>query len=74
MRKLEDKEYVERIVDESNRRKYILNTTKKGEELADLLINDLREWEEKVGIDKLDEETKDKLRKIARNSEELINE
>lgn len=74
LRKLEDKEYVERVVDENNRRKYILNTTKKGEELADLLSNDLREWEEKVGIDKLDEETKDKLRKIARNSEELINE
>ena len=74
LRKLEDKEYVERIVDESNRRKYILNTTKKGEELADLLSNDLREWEEKVGIDKLDEETKDKLKKIARNSEELIKE
>lgn len=74
LRKLEDKEYVERVVDESNRRKYILNTTKKGEELADLLSNDLREWEEKVGIDKLDEETKDKLRKIARNSEELIKE
>ena len=41
LRKLEDKEYVERMVDENNRRKYILNITKKGEKLAILLENDL---------------------------------
>lgn len=29
LRKLEDKEYVERKIDENNRRKYILKTTKK---------------------------------------------
>ena len=74
LRKLEDKEYVERKIDESNRRKYILNTTKKGEELAILLIKDLEEWEKSVGIDKLDDETKDKLRKIARKSEEILEE
>lgn len=74
LRKLEDKEYVERKTDEANRRKYILNTTKKGEELAISLNNDLKEWEEKVGIDKLDEPTKNKLREIARKSEKVLEE
>ena len=72
LRKLEDKEYVERKVDENNRRKYILKTTEKGEELAILLKNDLEEWEMLVGIDSLDDETKNQLRKIARKSEELL--
>ena len=74
LRKLEDNEYVERIIDKNNRRKYILKTTKKGEELAILLKNDLEEWEKNVGIDKLDDETKDQLRKIARKSEEILKE
>ena len=38
LRKLEDKEYVERIIDENNRRKYILKTTEKG-----LSVNTLQE-------------------------------
>ena len=72
LRKLEDKEYVERIVDENNRRKYILKTTEKGEKLAILLENDLKEWEEQVGIDKLDNKIKDQLREIARKTEEIV--
>ena len=74
LRKLEDKEYVERKIDENNRRKYILNTTDKGEELAILLKKDLESWEKSVGIDKLDDETKNQLRKIARKSEEILEE
>lgn len=74
LRKLEEKEYVERIVDENNRRKYILKTTEEGEKLAILLKKDLDEWESLVGIDQLDENTKDKLRKIARKSEEILKE
>ena len=74
LRKLEDKEYVERIVDENNRRKYILKTTEKGEELAILLKNDLEEWENAVGIDKLDENAKCQLREIARKTEEILEE
>ncbi|WP_458455765.1 MarR family winged helix-turn-helix transcriptional regulator [Methanobrevibacter sp.] len=72
LRKLEDKGYVERKIDDNNRRKYILNTTEKGEELAILLKKDLNKWEELVGIDKLDDTTKDKLREIARKSEEIL--
>ena len=74
LRKLEDKKYVERKIDENNRRKYILNATKKGEELSILLKKELDEWEEKVGIDKLDENAKNQLRQIARKSEEIIEE
>jgi DNA-binding MarR family transcriptional regulator len=74
LRKLEDKGYVERQIDENNRRKYILKTTEKGEELAILLKNDLNEWEKTVGIDKLDDKTKNQLRQIARKSEEILEE
>ena len=74
LKKLEDKEYVKRKIDENNRRKYILNTTKKGEELAILLENDLENWEKSVGIDRLDEKTKNQLRQIARKSEEILKE
>lgn len=74
LRKLEDKGYVERIIDDNNRRKYILKTTKKGEELAILLKKDLEEWEESVGIDKLNDETKNQLRQIARKTEEILKE
>ncbi len=74
LRKLEEKEYVERKIDENNRRKYILKTTRKGEELAILLTEDLEKWERTVGIDKLDEKTKNQLREIARKSEEILND
>ncbi len=72
LRKLEDKKYVERIIDENNRRKYILNITEKGEKLAILLEDDLKKWEKQVGIDKLDDDAKDQLREIARKSEEIL--
>ncbi|MBQ6351381.1 MAG: MarR family transcriptional regulator [Methanobrevibacter sp.] len=74
LRKLEDKEYVEREIDENNRRKYILKTTKKGDELAVLLKKDLNEWEEHVGINELDEKSKRQLIEIARKSEEILKE
>ena len=74
LRKLEDNEYVERRIDDNNRRKYILNTTEKGEKLAILLKKDLNEWEELVGIDKLDDTTKNQLKEIARKSEEILEE
>ena len=75
LRKLEDKEYLERIVDENNRRKYILKTTEKGEKLAILLENDLKEWEySQINHydSKLDNEFKDQLREIARKTEEIV--
>ena len=53
-----DYQYVERKLEETNRRKYILKTTINGEKLAILLEKDLKKWEELVGIDKLDNKTK----------------
>ena len=72
LKKFEDKDYIERIIDENNRRKYILKTTEKGEKLTIQLENDLRQWEESDGIDKLDDKTKDQIREIARKSEEIL--
>lgn len=74
LRKLEDKKYVEREIDENNRRKYILKTTEEGEKLAILLKKDMEEWEKSVGIDKLDDNAKSQLKQIARKSEEILKE
>ena len=38
LRKLEDKGYIERIINKDNRRKYILKLTKKGEEVITGII------------------------------------
>lgn len=74
LRTLEDEGYIIRQVDDSNRRKYILNTTEKGDELAILKINELKEWNDKVGVSDLDEETLQKIRQIARKSQEILKE
>ena len=49
--------------------KYVINII---EELAIQLKKDLKEWEEFVGIDKLDDTTKNQLKEIARKSEEIL--
>jgi DNA-binding MarR family transcriptional regulator len=72
LRTLEDEGYIIREVDENNRRKYILKTTEKGNELALLKINELKEWNDKVGISDLDEECIKRIRQIARKSEEIL--
>ena len=72
LRTLEDEGYIVRQVDESNRRKYILKTTEKGDKLAVLKINELNEWNKKVGVLDLDEDSMEKFRKIARKSEEIL--
>ena len=72
LRTLEDEGYIIREVDDTNRRKYILNTTEKGDGLAVLKINELNEWNDKVGVSELDEETIQKIRNIARKSGEIL--
>jgi DNA-binding MarR family transcriptional regulator len=74
LRKLEDKGYVIRKTDENNRRKYLLKTTEKGEELAILLQKEFDDWGKQVGIDQLDDRTKEQLIEIARRSEEILDE
>ena len=50
----------EREADPENRRKYILKTTPKGNELVPRVRKLLKEWEDEVGISDLDDETKEK--------------
>jgi len=69
---LEDDGYITREVDANNRRKYILKTTEKGDKLAIFLIDELKEWNDKVGISDLDDETISKIRQIARKSSEIL--
>ena len=72
LRTLEDEGYIVRQVDESNRRKYILKTTEKGDKLAVLKINELNEGNKKVGVLDLDDDFMEKLRHISRKSEEIL--
>ena len=72
LKTLEDEGYITRQVDKNNRRKYVLKITEKGKELAILKIKELDEWNKKVGVSDLDEETIQKLRDIARKSEEIL--
>lgn len=69
---LETEGYIERKADPTNRRKYILTVTEKGEEAIPVIKNNLEEWEEKVGISDLDDETREKIREIARKSKLLL--
>jgi DNA-binding MarR family transcriptional regulator len=72
LRKLEDEGYIEREVNPQNRRKYMLKTTSKSDELVPLVREISRNWEKEVGIDSSDEEFREKLRMIAVNGMKLI--
>ena len=66
LKKLEEEGYIKREADPENRRKYILKTTQKGNELVPRVRKLLKEWEDEVGISDLDDETKEKIKEIAR--------
>ncbi len=72
LKKLEEQEYIVREVNPNNRRKYMLKTTKKADELVPKIRQISLEWEEKVGINREDYELKEKIRKIAINGMNLI--
>ena len=74
LKTLEDEGLITRKVDGNNRRKYILKTTEKGKELAIVKINELEEWNDKVGISDLNDDCIKKIRMIARKSEEILKE
>ena len=48
IRKLEDKGIVQREIDDSNRKKYIVSLTEKGEEIARYIKKSDEEWEKSV--------------------------
>ena len=74
LRKLEDKGYIERIINKDNRRKYILKLTKKGEEVIPVLKREADYWHNAVGLAEVSEETMDVIRAVARKSYNLVNE
>ena len=74
LRKLEDKGYIERIINKNNRRKYILTLTKECEEVIPALKREADYWHNSVGFTEVSEETMDVIRTVARMSYNLVNE
>lgn len=72
LRKLEDGGYIEREVNPDNRRKYMLKTTSKGNELVPKVRKISKDWEKEVGITEEDNELKIRLREIAINGMRLV--
>ena len=74
LRKLEDKGYIERIINKNNRRKYILTLTKECEEVIPALKRESDYWHNSVGFTEVSEETMDVIRTVARKSYNLVND
>lgn len=74
LKKLEDKGYITRVVNPQNRRKYMLMTTPKGNELVPKVREISHQWEREVGIGEEDYEFKEKIRQIAINGMNLVKE
>lgn len=74
LRKLEDKGYIERIINKNNRRKYILTLTKECEEVIPALKRETDYWHNSVGFTEVSEETMDVIRTVARKSYNLVND
>lgn len=74
LRKLEDKGYIERIINKDNRRKYILKLTKKGEEVIPVLKREVDYWHNSVGLAKISDEFMAVIRDVARKSYNLVND
>lgn len=74
LRKLEDKGYIERIINKNNRRKYILTLTKECEEVIPALKREADYWHNSVGFSEVSEETMDVIRTVARKSYNLVND
>lgn len=74
LRKLEDKGYIERIINKDNRRKYILKLTKKGEEVIPVLKREVDYWHNSVGLAKISDESMAVIRDVARKSYNLVND
>ncbi len=72
LKKLEDLGYIRRETNPENRRKYMLNTTEKGNDLVPEFRKISKEWEKEVGITDLDEEFKERVREIAIKGMKLV--
>ena len=72
VKKLEDDGYIERNVNPENRRKYMLNTTSKANELVPKIRQISKDWEKEVGIGEEDIELRKRIRQIAVNGMRLV--
>ena len=71
LKKLEDDGYIKRDVNPENRRKYMLNTTSKAEELVPKSRKISKDWEKEVGITEEDYKLKKRIKEIAINGMKL---
>ena len=74
VKKLEDEGYIIRQINPQNRRKYMLKTTHKANELVPQVRQITKDWEREVGITDEDNELKKRLMEISINSMKLIGE
>lgn len=65
LKKFEDQGYIKRQTNPENRRKYMLTTTGKGDELVPKIRQISKEWEKEVGITDEDVELKQRIMEIA---------
>ena len=72
LKKLEDQDYIKREVNPENRRKYMLKTTEKGDEIVPKIRQISRDWEKEVGITEEDDELKKRIKEIAINAMGLV--
>ena len=72
LKKLEDEGYIEREINPDNRRKYMLKTTSRGDELVPKVRQISKDWEKEVGITEEDNELKKRLKEIAINGMRLV--
>ena len=66
LKKLEDEGFIKREVNPENRRKYMLRTTSKGDELVP------KDWEKEVGITEDDREVIERIKEITINGMKLV--
>ena len=74
LKKLEDEGYIEREVNPENRRKYMLRTTSKGNELVPKVRQISKDWEKEVGITEEDKIVIERIKEIAINGMKLTEE
>ena len=74
IKKFEDEGYIKREINPQNRRKYMLTTTDKANDLVSKFRQISKDWERKVGLTDKDYELKKRLREIAINGMNLTKE
>ena len=74
VKKLEDEGYIKRGINPNNRRKYMLKTTQKANDLVPKIRKISKDWEKEVGIEDDDCELKKRIMEISINSMKIIGE